>query len=47
MEEQHSYQRAEHGHVEVIEELLSNTDIDVNHVNHLGPDSPDGGDCLK
>ncbi len=27
---------AEHGHVEVIEELLSNTDIDVNHVNHLG-----------
>ncbi len=27
---------AEHGYVEVIEELLSNSDIDVNHVNHLG-----------
>lgn len=27
---------AEHGHVEVIVELLTNTDIDVNHVNHLG-----------
>ncbi|MFC9541067.1 ankyrin repeat domain-containing protein [Lysinibacillus sp. NPDC056959] len=27
---------AEHGHIEVIKELLTNTQIDVNHVNHLG-----------
>ncbi|MBO1003904.1 ankyrin repeat domain-containing protein [Pseudogracilibacillus auburnensis] len=27
---------AEHGYVDVVEELLTNTDIDVNHVNNLG-----------
>jgi len=27
---------SEHGYVEVIKELLTNTDIDINHVNHLG-----------
>lgn len=27
---------AEHGHVEVIKELLSNTQINVNHINKLG-----------
>lgn len=27
---------SEHGYVEVIKELLTNTDIDVNHVNNLG-----------
>nr|WP_263325217.1 ankyrin repeat domain-containing protein [Neobacillus sp. Marseille-Q6967] len=27
---------SEHGYVDVIKELLTNTDIDVNHVNHLG-----------
>ena len=27
---------SEHGYVEVIKELLSNTSIDVNHVNNLG-----------
>ncbi|ASS96814.1 ankyrin repeat domain-containing protein [Peribacillus simplex] len=27
---------SEHGYVEVIKELLTNTDIDVNHVNDLG-----------
>jgi uncharacterized protein len=27
---------AEHAHVEVIKELLTRTDIDVNHVNNLG-----------
>ncbi len=27
---------AEHGHIEVIEYLLSETDIDVDHVNNLG-----------
>ena len=27
---------SEHGYIEVIEELLENTDIDVNHVNNLG-----------
>lgn len=27
---------AEHGYIEVIKELLTNTQIDVNHVNHLG-----------
>ncbi|MBT2648740.1 ankyrin repeat domain-containing protein [Bacillus sp. ISL-34] len=27
---------SEHGYVEVIEELLTKTDIDVNHVNDLG-----------
>lgn len=27
---------SEHGHVEVVKELLTRTDIDVNHVNNLG-----------
>jgi ankyrin repeat protein len=27
---------SEHGYVDVIEELLTNTDIDINHVNDLG-----------
>lgn len=27
---------SEHGYVEVVEELLTRTDIDVNHVNNLG-----------
>ncbi|WP_155593837.1 ankyrin repeat domain-containing protein [Lysinibacillus cavernae] len=27
---------SEHGHIEVIEELLTTTNIDVDHVNHLG-----------
>lgn len=27
---------AEEGHVEVVEELLTRTDVDVNHVNNLG-----------
>jgi ankyrin repeat protein len=27
---------AERGHVEVVEELLTHTDVDVNHVNNLG-----------
>lgn len=27
---------SEHGYVDVIKELLTNTDIDVNHVNNLG-----------
>lgn len=27
---------SEHGYVEVIKELLTNTDIDVNHINDLG-----------
>jgi ankyrin repeat protein len=27
---------AERGHVAVVEELLANTDVDVNHVNNLG-----------
>lgn len=27
---------AEHGHIEVIKELLTRTNIDVNHVNNLG-----------
>ncbi len=27
---------AEHGYIDVIEELLTTTNIDVNHVNHLG-----------
>ncbi|UOY94580.1 ankyrin repeat domain-containing protein [Ectobacillus sp. JY-23] len=27
---------AEHGYVEVVRELLTYTDIDVNHINHLG-----------
>ncbi|KKI91010.1 ankyrin [Bacillus sp. SA1-12] len=27
---------AEHGYVDVIKELLTNTDVDINHVNHLG-----------
>ncbi|MCG7213169.1 ankyrin repeat domain-containing protein [Paenibacillus mucilaginosus] len=27
---------SEHGYIDVIEELLTRTDIDVNHVNHLG-----------
>lgn len=26
---------AERGHVEVVEELLTHSDIDVNHINHL------------
>ena len=27
---------AERGHVEVVEELLTHTDVDVNHINNLG-----------
>lgn len=27
---------SEHGYTEVVEELLTNTDIDVNHINNLG-----------
>ncbi|MBA9028328.1 hypothetical protein HNP81_003648 [Peribacillus huizhouensis] len=27
---------SEHGHIDVIKELLTKTDIDVNHVNDLG-----------
>jgi ankyrin repeat protein len=27
---------SEHGYVDVVKELLTNTEIDVNHVNNLG-----------
>lgn len=27
---------AERGHVEIVRELLANSDVDVNHINHLG-----------
>jgi uncharacterized protein len=27
---------SEHGHIDAIQELLTKTDIDVNHVNELG-----------